>query len=114
MYLLIQKQENHNNYFPGTFTEDSILMTRQFAEVKTGNKQRKDDSATGHGTKLASKIVGQFGIAKGATIVPVRSDYDDPDDVAIAFEKVAKDILKRRAKGGRDYMKSVSTTLFGV
>jgi hypothetical protein len=89
-------------------------MTEDFKGLKTGTKERMDNSPKGHGTKLALKIVGQFGIAKGATIVPVRSEYSEWDDVAVAFDEVAKAILKRRAAGGKDYMKLVSTTLFGV
>ena len=65
----------------------TILETRKFAARPVHDK-RNDYSDSGHATKVASKLVGQWGTAKDATLVPVLFNPDEELNMREAFEVV--------------------------
>jgi subtilisin family serine protease len=77
----------------------------------TSPDRRNDFSSNGHGTKVGSKVQSTWGIAKKATIIPVQTLSDSPDDLTFGFNEVYRDLRRRRAASAGSELKSVSTTL---
>ncbi|KAH4103844.1 hypothetical protein HBH70_097240 [Parastagonospora nodorum] len=75
----------------------TILETRAFSNQNAAHDKRTD-YADGHGTKVASKVVGQWGTAKGATLVPVQVLVDEFADLPDGFNQVWKDLRRRKAQ----------------
>jgi subtilisin family serine protease len=89
-------------------------MTKDFQRYNSVGVEREDDSANGHGTKVASKIAGHFGTAKDVTIVPVRYYDGDADDITEAFDLVSRTLQRMKVNNQQDYLKSVSRTIVVV
>jgi hypothetical protein len=93
-------QEAGEKIFAGFDDEQDnsgILETKAFRDQNAPHNIRYDHSISGHGTKVASKIVGQWGTAKGATLVPVQI-VTDQNDVAKGLIEVFKDVARRSRK----------------
>ncbi|KAI4928970.1 hypothetical protein J4E85_005592 [Alternaria conjuncta] len=87
--------ENGEKVFPGFDNEQDnsgIVETRAFTNQNAAHNIRYDHSPKGHGTKVASKIVGQWGTAKGATLVPVQVKPGG-DDIDNGFERIFADVV---------------------
>ncbi|KAI4663653.1 uncharacterized protein J4E78_004069 [Alternaria triticimaculans] len=94
------KKETGEKVFPGFDNEQDnsgIVETRAFTSQNAAHNIRYDHSPKGHGTKVASKIVGQWGTAKGATLVPVQVKPGG-DDIHNGFERIVADVIRRRRK----------------
>ncbi|KAH6866620.1 peptidase S8/S53 domain-containing protein [Alternaria rosae] len=94
------KKEIGDKVFPGFDNEQDnsgIVETRAFTNQNAAHNIRYDHSPKGHGTKVASKIVGQWGTAKGATLVPVQVKPGG-DDIDSGFERIVADVIRRRRK----------------
>ncbi|KAI4678050.1 uncharacterized protein J4E88_006568 [Alternaria novae-zelandiae] len=92
--------ETGEKVFPGFDNEQDnsgIVETRAFTNQNDAHNIRYDHSPKGHGTKVASKIVGQWGTAKGATLVPVQVKPGG-DDIHNGFERIVADVIRRRRK----------------
>ena len=97
---LTRLQETGEKVFPGFDNEQDnsgIVETRAFTNQNAAHNIRYDHSPKGHGTKVASKIVGQWGTAKGATLVPVQVKPGG-DDIDNGFERIFADVSRRRRK----------------
>ncbi|KAH5423412.1 hypothetical protein HBI23_198970 [Parastagonospora nodorum] len=75
----------------------TILETTRFRDQNAAHDKRTD-YANGHGTKVASKVVGQWGTAKEATLVPVQVLVNSADDIPAGFNEVWRDVRRRRAQ----------------
>jgi subtilisin family serine protease len=112
--MLTCYQENGANVFTGQFDDTfNILRTDRWITHTTSQDRRNDYSSNGHGTKVASKVQSTWGIAKKATIIPVQTLSDSPDDLTFGFNEVYRDLRRRRAASSGSELKSVSTTLLG-
>lgn len=68
-----------------------------------------DDIADSHGTMVASRALGKkYGVAKGATVIPVKVDIEYDDDFPKAIELIYKDI---KANAGREKKSVVVSSL---
>ncbi|KAI4935539.1 uncharacterized protein J4E92_002830 [Alternaria infectoria] len=92
---LTRLQETGEKVFPGSDNEQDnsgIVETRAFTNQNDAHNIRYDHSPKDHGTKVASKIVGQWGTAKGATLVPVQVKPGG-DDIHNGFERIFADVV---------------------
>jgi hypothetical protein len=110
--MLTCHQENGANVFTGQFDDTfNILRTDRWTTHTTSPDRRNDFSSNGHGTKVGSKVQSTWGIAKKATIIPVQTLSDSPDDLTFGFNEVYRDLRRRRAASAGSELKSVNTTL---
>jgi subtilisin family serine protease len=111
--LTYSYQENDQLIFAGFENVDdrfTILETRDFINQHAAHNKRVD-YGNGHGTKVASKIVGRLGIAKRATLVPVQVLSDTPDDISCGYNAVWRDLRRRRAGNRNVQAVSASHTM---
>jgi subtilisin family serine protease len=89
-----------------------IVQTENFKRQSNprDREPRIDYSANGHGTMVASKILGQWGTAKGVTLVPVQILPNYPFDMAMGFDDAFRHFIKKRQKN-RD-LQAVSAIWF--
>jgi hypothetical protein len=90
----------------------TILETRAFRDQSTPHNKRHDHSSHGHGTKVVSKIVGQWGTAKGATLVPVQIHPTQAGDTAQAFNVVWRDLRRLKGKTRNPNLPAVSNVFY--
>jgi hypothetical protein len=94
-------QANGEKVFSGFEDLDdnyAILETDQFRDQNGPHDKRTDHSHDGHGTQVASKIIGQWGLAKVATLVPVQTKAYARNDLPQGFNRVWRDFARRRLK----------------
>ena len=89
----------------------TVLETNKF-RARPVHEKRNDYSDSGLGTKVASKVVGQWSTAKDATLVSVLFNPDDESNMREAFEVVSRDIRRRKRKEGTEQLKAVSINYF--
>jgi hypothetical protein len=111
--ILTCYQVDGKRVFPGSYDDErhSFLYTNSWNNQKVRPNLREDNSPSGHGMRVASKIPGRWGTAKGVTIVPVHTLQDDAEDLVKGFNKIYRDLKRWKDEGQR---KSVSVTLFST
>lgn len=87
---MVVQEDTKVKEFPSTNREQSIYTDHCIAE---GKNTETDEDNLSHGTNVASAALGQYhGVAKGATLVPVKY-YGPLTDMALALFKAEQDIL---------------------
>jgi len=97
------KNEAGEKVFPGFDDEgdnSGILGTRAFRDQSAPHNIREDHSPSGHGTKVASKIVGQWGTAKEAILVPVQYLQTDDFDLVQGLRQIGRHVGVRQRRPG--------------
>ncbi|KAF2832144.1 subtilisin-like protein [Ophiobolus disseminans] len=109
--------EHGEKVFPGFDdpTDDrAIVRTDSFNNASPRRDHRADHSPTGHGTKVASKILGHWGTAKGVILVPVQTERDQQGDLAQGMEAAWRDFMFRRRTLKKPDLRAVVVMSRGV
>ena len=76
------------------------MQTAKFTKLTENNEPRLDHgnvkNKNGHGTMVASKVVGEYGVTKNAIMIPVQMDPDDDADILMAYDYILADFAKRK------------------
>ncbi|KAK4979605.1 hypothetical protein LTR28_003706 [Elasticomyces elasticus] len=82
-------------------TDDLDSKVNQYIFSKTKQKSgNQDDSEDGHTTCVASKAAGKnFGVAKKAELVSVKTSISDPRDISSIFDQILSDVQKKKRQG---------------
>ena len=97
--VLTHPWENGEKVFAGfedPRDETNIVKTPKFDSISPKLDPRLDYSPNGHGTRVASKIVGRWGIAQGVTLVPVQIHRNTDGDLAQGMNAAWRDFMFHR------------------